>query len=155
MKRARCPEEALVDARDTQFEAQLGKALSELGRAERTSEPAPDWAAFAARLERPGLLDRAPLGLAAAVRGAGAFLQPAAAGAVAATLAGLALGTWLALSFSRGPATGADSQAYEDSSLFDDEASVLAASYFTLAGDGATEDSPADAGGADSGGAVR
>lgn len=144
-----------MDARDTEFETQLGKALSELGRAERTSEPAPGWAELAARLERPGLLDRAPLGLAAAVRGAGAFLQPAAAGAAAATLAGLALGTWLALSFSRPPATGVDSQVYEDSSLFDDQASALAASYFTLAGDAATEDSPADAGRPDSGGAER
>ena len=144
-----------MNTRDTQFEAQLGKALTELGRAERASGPPPDWAEFTARLERPGLLDRAPLALAAAMRGAGAFLQPAAAGAIAAGLAGLALGTWLALSFQRAPVTGVEAQLYEDSSLLDDEASALAASYFALAGEATSEDSPADAGAPDSGGAVR
>jgi hypothetical protein len=144
-----------VDVRDTEFEARLGKALAELGRAERASAPAPDWGEFAARLERPSFLERAPIGLAAAVRGAGAFLQPSAAGAIAATLAGLTLGTWLALSFQHAATTSTDTVLYEDSALLDDEAGGLAASYFTVAGDAASEASPADARGPDSGGAVR
>ena len=153
-----------MNARDSDFDARLGKALTELARAERRSAPAPDWADLAARLERPGILERAPIGLAAALRGAGALLQPAAAGAIAATLAGLVVGTWLGLAFRSGPASSVEAAPYEISSLLDDEADGLAASYLTPAGD--TGDAREDAGDRvapvtadpevpDSGGAVR
>ena len=158
----RCPEcrGQLEDVRA------LGAALAELARAERHTAQAPAWANLAARLERPGVLDRLPLGIAAGLRQAGSLVQPAAAGGVAAVLAGLALGTWLALGFYPAPSTSLAAAPYEVSSLLADDAGGLAESYFVLpdeaiseglSPEGSGNGSPAaDAGpgAADSGGAA-
>jgi hypothetical protein len=106
-------------------------SLAELGRAERAAAPADLGSRIASRLDRPGFAARLPLGLAGLVRQAGMLLQPAVAGGAVATAAGLALGTWIALGTGHSASSDAGAQEpYALSSLVDDDASGLAASYF-------------------------
>ncbi len=133
----------------------VGTLLSELARAERQAASPPVWAQVAARLEQPRVLDRLPVGLAGALRPTRAFLQPAVAGGVAATLGGLALGTWLAIAFHRAAATSLAVEPYAASSLVDDGAG-LADTYFALGADspGASETATPGSSAADSEGAT-
>lgn len=152
---AQCPEctRNLAALRD------VGSMLAELGRAAR--EPAgPVWAHVAARLDRPGMMDRLPLGIVGALRHTQAVLQPAVAGGVVATVGGLVLGTWLAVAFDRAPATSLAIEPYTASSLVDDGGAGLSEGYFAI-GDAANpqsdmampgDDAGAAAGGTDSGG---
>jgi hypothetical protein len=134
----------------------LGSMLAELGRAAEREPTRPVWAHVAARLERPGLLDRLPLGFAGALRHAQAFLQPTVAGGVVATLGGLILGTWLALTFNQAPATSLAIEPYATSSLVDDNGAALSDSYFAIGAESSSEPDAAipGAGAADSGGAT-
>jgi hypothetical protein len=126
-----CPEclRALDDLRS------LGLSLAELGRAERQAAPASLWTRVEARLDRPPLVARLPLGLAAACRQAGDFLRPAVAGTATAALAGLVLGTYLAIDWQRGTPIAAASDPFEVSTLLGESASGLAGSYLAAAED--------------------
>jgi len=147
-----CPEcgRALAELRT------LGSMLSELGRAAEREPARPVWAHVVARLERPGVLDRLPLGFAGALRHAQAFLQPTVAGGVVATLGGLVLGTWLAIAFHQAPATSLAIEPYATSSLVDDSGGGLSDSYFSIGAESSPEPDAVSpgAGAADSGGAT-
>lgn len=109
------------------------RALAELGSAERHAAPASLWTRVEARLDRPPLVARLPLGLAAACRQAGDLLQPAVAGTATAALAGLVLGTYLAIDMQRGTSSAVASQPFEVSTLLGESASGLAGSYLAAA----------------------
>lgn len=96
-------------------------ALATLGRAERDGAASPPtWSAFAARLAQPRPMSRVPLNWVTALRPLSEFARPAMAGTLAAMLTGVALGTWLALAFDRGPTVAAlASTSYSGSSLLD------------------------------------
>lgn len=95
-------------------------ALAALGRADRASAPPPAWNVFVRQIDRPTLAARLPLGLTAVLRPMAEFGRPAVAGTLAATLAGVALGTWLAVAFDRTPtATALASTDYTGSTLLD------------------------------------
>jgi hypothetical protein len=121
-----CPEcvSALVELR------RVSAALVELGRAEVQAAPGVRWSIVARRLERPRLADRLPLGVVLAWRQAGALMRPAVAGTAVATLAGLALGTWLGVASQRGTSQAVASEPFTVSNLVDDGARGLAAAYF-------------------------
>jgi len=87
-----------------------------------------------------------PLAVAGALRQTTGLLQPAVAGGVAATFVGLALGTWLALASQRRVPEAQASDPYDYSSLVDDGASGLAASYLDASASDNTENSGDDPG---------
>jgi hypothetical protein len=116
-------------------------ALAALGRADRASAPPPAWNAFTRELDRPGLAARVPLRLATVLRPLAEFGRPAVAGTLVATLAGVALGTWLAVAFDRGPTAAAlASTEYTGSTLLDGDDPGLDA-YLA---DGTSGEVPAD-----------
>jgi hypothetical protein len=115
--------------------SEVGPLVDALGRADRASAPRPDWNRFMQELERPALGSRIPLALTAIVRPVAELGRPAAAGALAATFTGVALGTWLAVAFDRGPtATALATTSYSGSSLLENEVESGLDSY--LAEDG-------------------
>jgi len=135
---AQCPEctRSLAALRE------VGTLLTELGRAAAHEPAGPVWAHVATRLERPRVMERLPLGVAGWVRETHAFLQPAVAGGIAATVVGLVLGTWLGIAFDRVPATSLAIEPYATSSLVDDSDAGLVDGYFAI-GDGAAPQSDA------------
>jgi hypothetical protein len=100
--------------------------MAALGRAERQAAPADLSAQIVARHQEPSAAARVPLGLVDAWRQLGALLQPAVAGSAVATAAGLALGTWLALSAQSGHADAVPAQPYDASALVDDTGGLAA-----------------------------
>jgi len=120
----------------------IAAEVAALGRAERGAATAPPgWSAFSARLERPPLASRLPLVLVIALRPLGELARPAMAGTLVATCAGVALGTWLALAFDRGPtAVALAATSYAGSNLLDGDDPGLD----TYLGDGDSEALPAD-----------
>jgi hypothetical protein len=108
----------------------LHASLAALARADLASAPGVPWARLAERLEAPRLADRLPLGVVLAWRQAGALMRPAVAGTAVATLAGLALGTWLGVASQRGTSQAVASEPFTVSNLVDDGARGLAAAYF-------------------------
>jgi len=155
---AQCPEctRNLAALRD------VGAMLAELGRAAAREPAGPVWAHVAARLDGPGIMDRLPLGVAGLLRLTHAFLQPAVAGGVVATVGGLVLGTWLAIAFDGAPANSLAMEPYATSSLADDSGSGLSDGFFAIGDASASQDVPSlpgageaalpETGGADSGG---
>lgn len=129
--------EALVELRALQV------SLADLAQADRTAARGIAWAALATRLERPRLADRLPLDVWAAWREAGVLLRPAVAGTMVATLAGLALGTWMALATQRGTSQALATEPYSVSTLVSDGSRGLAATYF---GDAENESNALDGG---------
>jgi hypothetical protein len=119
----------------------LQTALAELGAAEHAAQGGVRWAAVAARVERPRLSDRLPLGVWAAWRDAGVLLRPAVAGSLVAVLAGLALGTWMGIVTQRGTSQALATEPYAVSSLVSDGERGLAATYF---GDATSESNALD-----------
>jgi hypothetical protein len=121
----------------------VGPLVDALGRADRAGAPQPDWNRFMLEIERPALGSRIPLALTAMLRPAAELGRPAVAGALAATFTGVALGTWLAVAFDRGPtATALATTSYSGSSLLDDDAASGLDSY--LAEDSAEPTSTGD-----------
>jgi anti-sigma factor RsiW len=104
--------------------------LVALGSADRAASPLLDWPALASRLERPPLADRLPLGALGALRQAGELLRPAVAGTALATVAGLALGTYLSLATQSGTPRAIAAEPFTVSNLVDDDTQGLAAAYF-------------------------
>ena len=120
---------------------EVDAALLALGRADRDSAPAPDWNVFVRQLSRPTLAARVPLALTGVLRPMAEFGRPAVAGTLVATLAGVALGTWLAAALDRGPtATALASTDYTGSTLLDGDPAGLDA-YLA---DGGSTDAAAD-----------
>jgi hypothetical protein len=127
----------------------LHTAIATLGAADRATVSAGFTARVEARLARPGLAVRLPLAVAAAWRSASAFLQPAVVGGLAATIAGLVLGTWFGVTTQRGTSESLATP-YNVSTLVDDEASTsLASDYFandeTSPASGSSAVDPSDA----------
>jgi len=121
---------------------EVDAALVALGRADRDAAPTPNWSIFVRHLNRPTLAARVPLALTGVLRPMAEFGRPAVAGTLVATLAGVALGTWLADTFDRGPtATALASTDYTGSTLLDGDPAGLDA-YLVDAGssDAAADD---------------
>jgi anti-sigma factor RsiW len=124
--------------------------LSALHAAElNAAQPRTSWADVAATAERPPFLMRLPAALTDAVRTSRTLAQPAIAGALAAVVLGLSLGTWLALATQRSTATAEAADTYSASSLLDSPSSGIADVYFDS--QDATPAAGVDAGGADAG----
>ena len=77
-----------------------------------------------------GEADRVPLGAIAAWRQAGELMRPAVAGTAVATVAGLALGTYLAVASQGGTSRALAAEPFAVSNLVEDGARGLAATYF-------------------------
>lgn len=130
---------ALAELRD------LRAALAELQQADRDATAGISWTALSARLGRPPLSDRLPLGAVALWRQTSEFLRPSIAGTAVATVAGLALGTWLAVASQTGTSKALATEPFTVSNLVDDGARGLSAAYF---GDADSESQALDGGAA-------
>ena len=128
---------ALAELRD------LRAALAGLLQADRDAAPGISWTALSSRLGRPPLADRLPLGAVALWRQTSEFLRPTVASTAMATVAGLALGTWLAVASQRGTSEALATEPFTVSNLVDDGARGLSAAYF---GDADSESQALDGG---------
>jgi len=110
-----------------------GLALNALHAAElNAARPRSSWADVAAVAERPPFLMRLPAALTDVVRTSRTLAQPAIAGALAAVVLGLSLGTWLALATQRSTATAEAADTYSASSLLDSPSSGIADVYLDV-----------------------
>ena len=79
--------------------------------------------------KRPALATRLPMRVAGLGRDLAAVAHPALAGATVAMVAGLAAGTWLAVTVDRSPAAAAATEMYDTSNLLDAASTGLSTWY--------------------------
>ncbi len=118
--------------------------LAALGAAEHARAQATSlgtWNRIQLAAERPALATRLPLRVAGFVRDLAAAAHPALAGATVAMVAGLAAGTWLAVTVDRSPVAAAAAEMYDTSNLLDAASAGLSTSYFD-ASDATAADTP-------------
>jgi hypothetical protein len=137
--------------------------LAALGAAEHARAQASvlgTWNRVQLAAERPALATRLPMRAAGFVRDLVSVAHPALAGAAVAMVAGLAAGTWLAVTIDRSPTTVATAvDMYDASNLLDAASTGLATRYFdtsdatvTSNGDASVESPAATAGDSTPGG---
>ena len=124
-----------IRATESQLAA-LGAAEHEHARARATALGT--WNRIQLAAERPALATRLPLRVAGIGRDLAALAHPALAGATVAMVAGLAAGTWLAVTVDRSPATAAAAEMYDTSNLLDAASAGLSTSYFDASDPSAT-----------------
>jgi len=120
----------------------LHSGLAEFGRAERSAVPVALASRIEAGLARPRFGARLPIGLAASLRQASALFEPAVAGSAIAAVAGLALGTWMALETPSPSTEALATEPYAVSTLVDSDASGIGGDYLQEDAAGSEEVQP-------------
>ena len=113
--------------------ARAASAVSAMGRADRLEAGSTMlWSAVQARIRRPTLAQRLPLRLATTWRLVAALAHPPVVTSFAAVLAGLVLGTWMALVAQPKSNEAQAGETYTASSLVEDSEAGLAGDYLRI-----------------------